>query len=33
MDSGDESDDDPMSTDMLEYICEVSRSRPDVNSR
>ena len=31
MDSGDESDDEPMSTEMLKDICEGSQSRPDVN--
>ena len=33
MDSGDESDDEPMSTDMLEDICDRIQSRTDVNSR
>ena len=33
MDYGNESDYDPMSTDMLEDICEGSQSHPNVNSR
>ena len=33
MDSGDESDDDPMSTEMLEYIRDRSQSHPNVNKR
>ena len=33
MGSGDESDDEPMSTDMLEVICDRSQSHPDVNRR
>ena len=33
MDSGDESDDDPISTKMLEYICDRSQYYPDVNRR
>ena len=33
MDSGDESDDDPMSTDMLEDIRDGSQYHPDVNRR
>ena len=33
MDSGDESDDEPISTDMLENICDGSQSHPDVNKR
>ena len=33
LDSGDESDDEPMSTEMLEDICDVSQSHPDVNQR
>ena len=31
MDSGDESDHDPVSTEMLEDICDRSQSRPKVN--
>ena len=31
--SGDESDAEPMSTDMLEYICDGSQSRLSINSR
>ena len=31
LDSGDESDDEPMYTDMLEDIHEGSKSHPDVN--
>ena len=31
MDSGDESDDKPMSTEMLEDICDGSQSHPNVN--
>ena len=31
MDSGDGSDDDPMYTEMLEYIRDRSQSNPDVN--
>ena len=31
MDSGDESDDEPISTDMLEDICDESQSCPNVN--
>ena len=31
--SGDESDDDPMSTEMLEDICDGRQSHPDVNRR
>ena len=31
MDSGDESDDEPMSTEMLEDICDGSKSHPSVN--
>ena len=33
MDSGDESDNDPMSTKMLEYIRDGSQSHTNVNSR
>ena len=33
LDSGDESDDKPISTEMLEEICDGSQSHPDVNSR
>ena len=33
MDSGDESDDDLISTEMLEDICVVSQSHPNVNQR
>ena len=33
MDSGDESDHDIISTDMLEEICDVSQNNPNVNSR
>ena len=33
MDSGDESDDEPMSTEMLEDICDGSQSRLSVNRR
>ena len=33
LDSGDDSDDVPMSTEMLEDICDVSQSHPDVKSR
>ena len=31
--SGDESDDEPMSTEMLEYICDGSTSHMRVNRR
>ena len=31
--SGDESDHDLISTDMLEYICDVSQTHPNVNRR
>ena len=31
MDSGDESDDEPISTKMLEDICDVSHFHPNVN--
>ena len=33
MDSGDDSDDEPMSTDMLEDIRDGSKSHPSVNRR
>ena len=33
MDFGDESDDNPMSTDMLEDISDVSQSHPNLNRR
>ena len=33
MNSGDESDDEPMPTDMLEDICDGSQSHTNVNSR
>ena len=33
MDAGDESEYYPMSTEMLEYICDGSQSHPSVNSR
>ena len=33
MDSGDEADDEPMSTEMLEDIHHGSQSHPNVNSR
>ena len=33
MDSGDESDHDLISTEMLEYICNGSQSHPNVNQR
>ena len=33
LDSGDESDDEPMSTEMLEDIRDGSQSHPDVNMR
>ena len=33
MDSGDESDDEPMSTEMLKDIRDVSQSHPNVNRR
>ena len=33
MDSGNESDDDPISTEMLEDIFDVSQSHPNVNRR
>ena len=33
MDSGDESEDKPMSTDMLEDICDGSNSHPSINKR
>ena len=33
MDSGDESDRDIISTDMLEDICDRSQSHPNVNRR
>ena len=33
MDSGDESDDDPMSKEMLEDICDGSQSHTNVNKR
>ena len=33
MDSGDESDDDPMFTEMLEDIRGGSKSRPSINRR
>ena len=31
MDSGDESDDEPMSTDILQGIRDVSQSHPSIN--
>ena len=33
MDSGNDSDSDPISTEMLEYIRDGSQSRPNVNRR
>ena len=33
MDSGDDYDDEPMSMDMLEDICNSSKSHPSVNRR
>ena len=33
MDSGDESEDEPMSTEMLEDICDCGKSRTSVNRR
>ena len=33
MDSGDESDDGPISTEMLEDICDGRQSHPSVNRR
>ena len=33
MGSGVDSDDEPMSTDMLEYICDGSKSHPIINRR
>ena len=33
MDSGDESDDEPMFTDILEDICDVSKTYPSVTIR
>ena len=33
MDYVDESDQDPISTEMLEYICDISHSHPRVNRR
>ena len=33
MDSGDESDHDPMSTDILKEILVISQSRPSINRR
>ena len=33
MDFGDESDDEPMSTNMLKDICGSSQSHPNVNRR
>ena len=33
MDSGDESDDEPMSTEMLEDISDGIQSHPNVNKR
>ena len=33
MSSGNDSDSEPMSTDMLEDICDVSKSRPSINRR
>ena len=33
MDYGNESDDDPMSTDMLEEICDISQYHLNVNRR
>ena len=33
MDSGNESDDDPMSMEILEDISDVSQSHPNVNRR
>ena len=31
--SGNEYDDEPMSTEMLEYICDISQSNPIINRR
>ena len=33
LDSGNESDDEPISTEMLEDICDGIQSRPNVNRR
>ena len=33
MSSGNESDNEPMSTEMLEDICDGSQSHPSINSR
>ena len=33
MDSGDKSDDEPMPVEMLEDICDSSKSHPNVNRR
>ena len=33
MDSGNESDDDPISTDMLEDIHDISQYHPNINKR
>ena len=33
MDYGNESDHDLISTEMLEYICDVSQSHPNINQR
>ena len=33
IDSGDESDDGPMSTEMLKDICDCSRYHPNINIR
>ena len=33
MDSGDDSDDDPMLTEMLEYVRDINQSHPKVNKR
>ena len=33
IDSGDESDDEPMSTETLKEICDGSQYNPDVNMR
>ena len=33
MDSGDESNDEPMSTEMLEDIHDISKSHPSINMK
>ena len=33
MSSGNESDAEPMHTDMLEYICDIAQSHLSINSR